>query len=271
MLAVSDEQWARTRDYIYRHGRLLERTLFERFFGGGSRASCLRALLAYQNADGGFGNGIEPDLLCPDSSAIGAETAMYVLDLLDAQDIEAVDRLVSWIAEAQNERGIIPHPSGQMLDYPHQPWWENADDTRVLTLAGLLAKWGRADGAVLRGARRYYESAPLPDEWSFYAYPFYVYLRYAGETDLDHERLSGITAHLPALIEGSADHYPLFSRYWCYAADKVSQEVLLQEAGKFLNALQEDGGLDAPYPDLPWWRPIFTLDGLIALRKQGLI
>jgi hypothetical protein len=26
-----------------------------------------------------------------------------------------------------------------------------------------------------------------------------------------------------------------------------------------------------PYPDLPWWRPIFTLDGLMVMKQLSLI
>ena len=58
---LSGEQWQAIQQYVYRNGRLLERQLFECFFGKGSSEACLRALHAYQNPDGGFGNGIEPD------------------------------------------------------------------------------------------------------------------------------------------------------------------------------------------------------------------
>ena len=34
--------------------------------------------------------------------------------------------------------------------------------------------------------------------------------------------------------------------------------------------LQEDGGLRIPY-DLPWWRPIWTLQVLVSFRSCGLI
>jgi hypothetical protein len=78
MSILSNEQIQSAKRFIFQNGRLLERQLFEYFFGEGTKQACVRALVAYQNADGGFGNGIEPDLLCPDSTAIGAETGMYV-------------------------------------------------------------------------------------------------------------------------------------------------------------------------------------------------
>ena len=81
---LHEKQLEQAGTFIFTHGRLLERQLYATFFQDGTVQACLKALLAYQNPDGGFGNGIEPDLLCPDSTAIGAETAMVLLDLLDA-------------------------------------------------------------------------------------------------------------------------------------------------------------------------------------------
>ena len=72
MTSPTNQAINQSKGFIYQNGRLLERYLFATFFEKGvqgSKEACLKALLAYQNPDGGFGNGIEPDLLCPDSSA----------------------------------------------------------------------------------------------------------------------------------------------------------------------------------------------------------
>jgi hypothetical protein len=272
---LNQKQLERAGTFIFQHGRLLERQLYATFFQDGTREACIKALLAYQNPDGGFGNGIEPDLLCPASSAIGAESAMGVLDLLDVELVgdegEIVDRLVGWIVASQDERGVIPHPPMGLLDYPHQPWWEGPDDARILTLAGLLRKWGVEAPALYAQARRYYLTCAFPDKWEVYNYPFYVYLKYCGEGSEDERRMAKAHARLPAFLQEGADHYPLYSRYWYHAADAFSVEVLHREAQLFVDALQPDGALETPYPDLPWWRPIFTLDGLMVMKRLSLI
>jgi hypothetical protein len=121
---------------------------------------------------------------------------------------------------------------------------------------------------IYAGARRYYQTCEFPAKWQTYNYPFYVYLKYCAD---DMDRMADAQAKLPAFLEEDPQHYPLFSRYWYHAADAFPKETVRREASLFVDGLQEDGGLVTPYPDLPWWRPIFTLDGLIVLKKLSLI
>ena len=99
MSNINNNQIKKIKEFIFKNGRLLERNLFSFFFENGSKDAVIKAIVAYQNLDGGFGNGIEPDILCPDSTAIGAETAMYILDLLEHTNNEIVDQLFNWIIE----------------------------------------------------------------------------------------------------------------------------------------------------------------------------
>jgi hypothetical protein len=271
MSILDDEQDNKVKDFVFRNGRLLERKLYEYFFENGTQQACIKALLAYQNPDGGFGNGIEPDLLCPDSTAIGAETAMFVLDILDYHDTDFIEGLSSWIVASQTDAGVIPHPPKNMASYPYQPWWQNPDDARVLVLAGLLKKWGVDAPALFQKVRGCYLNMELPEEDSFYAYPLFVYLKHCSEDEQDGVKLAKMGQRLPIFLEKHRDHFPLFSRYWYHAKDYVDQDTLSKEAQVFSHAIQEDGGLTSPYADLPWWRPIFTLDGLILMKRWSLI
>lgn len=271
MSYLGKQQIDKSKEFIYQNGRLLERKLFEHFFEDMPRQAPINALLAYQNPDGGFGNGIEPDLLCPDSTAIGAETAMFVLDLLDYNDPEIIRNLAGWIVNNQNDDGSIKHPPQNLADYPFQPWWDNPDSTRVLVLAGLLRKWEIELPNFYGRVREFYLQSDLPEEISFYSYPYFVYLKYCRESREDFARFDELIAGLPIILEEHKAHFPLFSRYWFYVKDHMSKEVLVNEAQAFINAIQDDGGIESPYPDLPWWRPIFTLDGLMLLKKWGLL
>src|SRR5215211_5959460 len=64
---------ARAEEFIWSNARLLERRLFAHLFKGAAAEPVHAALRAYQNADGGFGNALEPDKRCPDSQPIDQE------------------------------------------------------------------------------------------------------------------------------------------------------------------------------------------------------
>ncbi len=266
---LSKEQLQKSKFFIYQKGRLLERKLYEYFYEDGAQQACLNALRAYQNEDGGFGNGIEPDLLCPDSSAIGAETAMGVLDLIDGANTDVAHKLVDWIITHQDAGGFIPHPPESLVNYPYQPWWKNPDKERILSLAGLMMKWNLDLPDFYEKTRTGYLQIPFPPAIEFYHYPFFIYLKYCGVSDQDRVKFSAIVEQIPSLLIKFSSHFPLYSRYWSFAREFVDPDVLNREKANFLSALKEDGGIVSAYPDFPWWDPIFLMDGLIELKRSS--
>ena len=91
------------------------------------------------------------------------------------------------------------------------------------------------------------------------------------ESKEEKKMLQHIINQLPSIFENNKEHYPLFSRAWYHALDVVDEKVIENEADNFFNGLKEDGGLKIFYQNLPWWRPIWTLEGLILLKKTGII
>lgn len=264
---MSQHRYEKARVFIYTHGRLLERKLWEYFFEQGSKETCIKALRAYQNSDGGFGNGIEPDLLCPDSTAVGAEMALHIIELLDFDDPEIVAGLTEWIAANLNEQGYINHPPPALANYPHQPWWNRPDDERILMLAGVLKKHGWGRPSFFERVRKYYQTTSTPPVESYYRYPHFVYLKYCSEGIEDRAKLAAMIENLPQFLTLHSRHFPLLSRGWMDAREHVSSEIWLRECGIFINALQDDGGVETLYPDLPWWRPIWTLTGCVLMYR----
>lgn len=271
MFELDEKLMDKIKDFIFSNGRLLERQLYCYFFENAGKEGCIKALLAYQNSDGGFGNGIEPDILCPDSTAIGAETAMYILDLLEYINNEITDQLFNWIIKEQNEEGYINHPPKIMYKYPFQKWWNNPDDQRIFALSGFLKKWGLKDATFFEKVKKFYTNSSLLEEFTFYDYPYFIYLKYLGENKEEKKMLQHIIKQLPSIFEDNKEHYPLFGRHWFHALDIADKKMVENEANNFFNGLKEDGGLKIIYQNLPWWRPIWTLDGLIILKKYKLI
>jgi hypothetical protein len=271
MRSIDEKQFKKIKEFIFQNGRLLERKLFSYFFENGNKDDVIRALVAFQNLDGGFGNGIEPDLLCPDSTAIGAETAMYILDLLEYIDNEITENLINWIIEKQNKEGYINHPPNGMYNYPFQKWWDGPDDFRILAISGFLKKWGFKDTTFYEEVKGFFSNCILPNEFRLYQYPYFIYLKYVGESTEDKQTLKQIISQLPSIFEQNKEHYLLFGRHWYLALDMVDRKIVETEIDNFFNGLQDDGGLKIIYQDLPHWRPIWTLDSLILLKKSNMI
>src|SRR6266566_7587309 len=66
--------------FVWRTARLLDRHRFAFLFLDGPRDAVLAALRPYQNADGGFGHALEPDLRGPVSQPLPVWSALRVLD-----------------------------------------------------------------------------------------------------------------------------------------------------------------------------------------------
>jgi hypothetical protein len=60
----------KVRQFIYRNARPLDIARFQYHFENGTKEAVLTALVAYQNADGGFGRALEPDSWNPNSVPI---------------------------------------------------------------------------------------------------------------------------------------------------------------------------------------------------------
>ena len=72
--------------FIAASARVLDRRRFERLFGGGDAGPVRDAVAAYRNADGGFGQGLEPDGRDPATQPAAIELALGILDEADAWD-----------------------------------------------------------------------------------------------------------------------------------------------------------------------------------------
>lgn len=115
--------------YMKQGARPLERARYEWEFEAGSVEAVLDALRAYQNKDGGFGHGLEPDIRLKDSSVIATTTALQIMsDLqLDPEHpmvAEAIRYLLDVYDTGKQGWEIVPYHVDQA---PHAPWWNYRD------------------------------------------------------------------------------------------------------------------------------------------------
>ena len=69
----------KARQFVYRHGTLLERALYSWLFDGGSLQRLHQIILCYKNPDNGFGHGLEHDIKAPQSNPLALEYLLGVM------------------------------------------------------------------------------------------------------------------------------------------------------------------------------------------------
>lgn len=149
-MLISGEMFEQTRRWVKRYARPLEVARWEYLFEGRPKEDVLSYLEAFQNDDGGFGNGLEPDFWLPKSSAIATWTAAEILfEHGISSDYPIVRKLVDYLINTydnEKEMWLTVHP--ETNDYPHAPWWkwsENIQDNWMFNpsaeLAGYLIHW----------------------------------------------------------------------------------------------------------------------------------
>lgn len=126
MPKLSTDPYNRAKNFILTKARKLERAMFEYEFETGPKESVLAELRAYQNPDGGFGNALEPDIRCNESSALATTVAFQYLSRMKADEhMEIVKQAVSYLLNSVKKAEsyyweIVPK---EVEAAPRAPWW----------------------------------------------------------------------------------------------------------------------------------------------------
>ncbi|NLV92767.1 MAG: hypothetical protein GX030_10310 [Firmicutes bacterium] len=119
-----EEAFLQAGRWVKRNARPLEAARWEYVFAGGTRERVLEMLEAYQNPDGGFGHGIEPDFWLPASSPMSSWAAARILLEVEAgPDTPMVQALVDYLCRVQDPTGLWPAVLPENNHFPHAPWW----------------------------------------------------------------------------------------------------------------------------------------------------
>ncbi len=143
MRYLSEAELGRAEQFIWLNGRLIDRLRFAHQFRGGTAGRVAEALGAYQNPDGGFGHGIEPDLRGTSSQPMGTHSAVSILDEAGALSESRAERICGFLASITAPDGGVPFVLPSARSEPRAPWWETPDDPpgsllATAALAGLL-------------------------------------------------------------------------------------------------------------------------------------
>ncbi len=111
--------------WIYGNARPLEKARYAYHFEKGDRERVIDALMTFRNADGGFGNALEPDFRVPDSTPVATWMASRIMEEIGLKsDHSLIKSTVGYLKrtpEKENWRYFFRIPA--INDHPHAPWW----------------------------------------------------------------------------------------------------------------------------------------------------
>lgn len=147
---IKAEQAKRIETYLAAKARSLDSARYRYRVGDGEARAIVTALRPYQNDDGGFGHGIEPDLRVPDSTAIATWMAFqYLNDAGETVSHDVIERALHYFIDTYDEeRNGWRIVSPRVEHYAHAPWW---DYTSAMSHFG----WGNPSAAILGFLLRY--------------------------------------------------------------------------------------------------------------------
>jgi len=123
---LSRAGYRRARQFLDDHGRPVDAALARFIFGEGGADEVLAALALFQNPDGGFGHGLEPDLPTPASTAIVTSEGLRILRRVGAHTEHAMARAaLGWLAaNFDAAAGVWPIITAEVALAPHAFWWD---------------------------------------------------------------------------------------------------------------------------------------------------
>jgi hypothetical protein len=127
---LSREAFDEARAFVQSTARPLDQAMLAHGLGEGAASAAVAALGFFQNADGGFGHGLEPDIPSPASSAIATSVGLRVLSGLGADaGHPMVAAALRWLENAIDwNAGVWPIIDEQVDLAPHAPWWSWSKD-----------------------------------------------------------------------------------------------------------------------------------------------
>jgi len=156
--------------YMNIGARPLERAIFNYYFNDSSSDDILDSLEAFQNSDGGFGQGIEPDFKLLESSPMATSIGLRHLSKVDKSDRaqKMIARAIEYLETTfDSERNGWYSVKGEVNNYPHAPWWEFRDD---INMTVIDYSWGNPSAELIGYLYKYKKYLNKLDVYSLLNY-----------------------------------------------------------------------------------------------------
>ncbi|GCD10547.1 hypothetical protein [Clostridium tagluense] len=291
--------------YMNTEVRPLERSIFNYYFNDSSGDDILDSLETFQNSDGGFGNGIEPDFKLIQSSPMATSIGLRYLSKLDNNDRaqKMIARAVEYLETTfdSNRKGWYSVPSN-VNEYPHAPWWEFKND---INMTVIDYSWGNPSAELIGYLYKYKEYLNNLDIYSLISYAItnlnertefkseheiFCYIHMYNTLDKEfssqlEDVLKLAVSQLVNIKESEwVDYVPTplkfiemdSTGFWGIQRKFIDQNLdylidKLEEQGKILPTWQWDKYLEEWEISKVEWMGILTLEALLSLCKFNRI
>lgn len=282
--------------------RPLERARYTYHFSAPDYEMVLEALMDFQNEDGGFGKGLEPDFWMAPSSAMATSVALQVLSELPPLEgvVHMTDTALQYLLRTNlpQQKGWIA-TDRRVNDYPHAPWWHLPKDPTgdlshwgnpTMELLGYFVRWQPDHGEETFNAQLDYAQKRIEQHPDLEVHELFCYCRAYGF--LSEERQRQLKPYLQKAVqslvetdpEAWQDYVPKPLDFVKHPRDEhfgISQDAIDQQLDYLIDQLEKDGALQpswewSSYPKeweiaKGYWSGIITVNALIQLKEFGRI
>ena len=290
--------------YILENARPLELAIYKYFFENESNQAVIDELSKFQNADGGFGNALEPDFFNPNSSPIATNDAIITLYRVNAlnRDYDTVKGIIRYLEshnsfDEEKKRWLFAIDSNK--DYPHAIWWEKKDDgissfNPSISLAAFMVCYGNRTPfyeEIVKDGFEYLENTEKVsgDDLNCFllAYELLKINSINDIVDLDLFKDLLCTAVNNTICKDiekyGVEYVPMpssiFTGIYLELVTPEIKPLIISEKDVLGKLQMDDGGFDitwkwyTPYPNeyeqaRTWWRPRITIEKLLFNEVQ---
>ncbi|MBB6121382.1 prenyltransferase [Nocardiopsis algeriensis] len=145
MTVATWESFRAAEHFTMSSARLVDRCRFAHIFQNGTADRVRSAVSAYRNLDGGYGNGLHPDLRGHASQPVSTATALLYLDELGPIPGDTTTGICRYLTGVTTPDGGVPAVTPAVRHTPAAPWWRNRTDftsdlATTARIAGYLHK-----------------------------------------------------------------------------------------------------------------------------------
>lgn len=248
------------------------------------------AVLAYRNADGGFGQAMEPDVRAPDSMPLHCEIALRALCDAGIRDARIASGVCDFLATIADPDGHVPIVTAKIRDYPRAAHWNDPQTggdspNPTASLAGLLIYQGIEHRWLSRATEWCWKRLEQPIGEAHEILNALTFLEHAPDRSRAQKLASQVAAQIDRanwyLKDPASSNYGVTPLQLCPRPNSIGRSAFADHSIEaHLDGLasrqQDDGGWpitwNAPSPASEFeWRGRWTLEALLCLRAYGRI